>query len=86
MWSTQMPMGLIRRCRDWLPRLRAEESLRHANAVALGSGRLKRGDARDLQRRWQREAEPVAAGPRRRLTSLPEGIGVRIVPRKRKQA
>jgi hypothetical protein len=38
-----------------IPVLTAEESLLSASRIALGSGTMKRGDARALQRAWERQ-------------------------------
>jgi len=41
---------------DAVSRIEARESLRRANAVALGSGTMKKSAARQLANQWQREA------------------------------
>lgn len=46
-----------------LPRLQAEESIRAANRVALGSGTLKDADRRALVADWQ----ATAAGSRQAI-------------------
>ena len=37
-----------------IPRLQAEEALRHSMSVALGSGNMKKHDARRLSREWEK--------------------------------
>lgn len=66
-----MPVVLLRALAEQLPRVQATESLRRAAEVALGSGTLKRDDARELQARW---LEQAGAGRRRRELTRDEVI------------
>lgn len=65
-----------------LPRLQAEESLRLATAIALGSGTLKKSDAQAIRSDLVRQAEPARAGrpltPSERLSAA-ESLGIRVV-------
>lgn len=53
-WRSTASWRDVRRYLRMIPVLQAEESLMVAARVALGSGVLKRADARALQRQWER--------------------------------
>ena len=63
--------------------LEAEETLRRSNAVALGSGTLKKNDAKALHRQLERAARASRTGRSQRTPALsPEmaamfGVGIR---------
>ena len=64
----------------------AEESLRTAAATALGSGNMKKSDARSLQRRWERAAkkgEVVSNRPAKASPAILAGIGLGMAGSKR---
>jgi hypothetical protein len=81
-------MWMLQAHADAIPRLQAQESLRLAAAVAVGSGVLKRDDARAMVREWERQAD----GGRKRqpaLKATPDdlqamGVSYRVVPRRKK--
>lgn len=53
-WRHEASWRDVRRCLRMIPVLQAEESLLTAARVAVGSGVMKRADARALQRQWER--------------------------------
>ena len=55
-WLAVTPLALVRAHVAMLPRLRAEESMRLAEATAVGAGTLTREASRDIVRQWEREA------------------------------
>lgn len=69
-----------------MPRLQAEEAFAAAERVALGTGSVEKGAAREIARRWSRamdvdrRASPAVKATPQALGLL--GIGVRRVPRK----
>jgi len=70
-----------------MPRLLAEESLRMADRVAVGTGSLKRGSAAKIINRWRREAQATArAKPISPDRLAVMGVGIRTVPRRRAEA
>jgi hypothetical protein len=78
-----MHPALIAAHTSMLPRLRAEEEMRTARATALGSGTMKKHDARHAWRDLEREAR--GSGLRGRPASEQDlaaaGMGVRRVRR-----
>lgn len=65
-----------------IPRLEAQEDIRLANSVALGSGTLKKGDARKLSRQLNRQASggQVNRGLGMRAVAAMHGIPVIDMP------
>jgi len=63
-----------------MPRLTAEEMLETSNAVALGSGSLKRGDRQRLMRELIARAGGRRAPPADPLALAMMGIAVEVVP------
>jgi hypothetical protein len=51
-----------------IPRLEAEESIRRAQEIAVGTGALS--NAREIFARWERLAAPTAAAPARRRPKM----------------
>lgn len=47
-----------------MPAILAEQSLRHSQEIALGTGSLRKGEAERIYRRWQSQAQ-VHDGPPR---------------------
>lgn len=80
-------MPLLNAYADQVARISAEESLQAAERVAVGSGSLKRGTARQLLSAWQRAAEQrrVVIRPKSRemydAQMRMSGIGVKRVPK-----
>ena len=74
-----------------MPMLEAEEALRVSNATALGSGTLKKADAKRLHGDLERAARATRTGPRKKAPPLtPEmaamfGVGIRSQSRKLKK-
>lgn len=68
-WLT-LPVPIVRAFIAQLPRLEAREALHSAAQTALGSGSLQRGKAREIERRWQRQAE----GPRERQPATTQSV------------
>jgi len=73
-----------------LPQLTAEESIRDANRVALGTASMEKSDRRKLSAAWQRQARGEShsqtvraprAGPPSREALAALGIAVQTVPR-----
>lgn len=60
-----MPTGVLFAFVRMLPRLRAEDSMRSAEIVALGTGSMDKKDARSTSRRWAREADPDSVAAER---------------------
>ena len=81
---TEIPMVIVRACGRALPRLHAEESLRAADRLSVGSGR-NRIQSRMAMDEWRRQAYP-RTGPRpRAVPATPEqlammGIGYSVEP------
>lgn len=82
------PAYLLRTLAARLPRLRARETLRWANAVALGTGTLSKPDQRELLRELRRDANagsrPAPAAVARTAADLERltaefGVGLRLV-------
>lgn len=70
-----------------MPRLQAEEAFAAAERLAIGTGSVEKGAAREITRRWTRTIEggaarqtPIAKATPTALGVL--GIGVRRVARK----
>ena len=66
-WRHEASWRDVRRCLRMIPVLRAEESLLTAARVAVGSGVMKRADARALQRQWERRTGRPSRRDRPRL-------------------
>ncbi|MDQ2913641.1 MAG: hypothetical protein M3T56_10330 [Chloroflexota bacterium] len=68
-----------------LPQLQAEESLRRAAEIALGSGTLNKHDARELRSLWLRAArvgsrrKAVRAGTPADLETTVAAMGIELV-------
>ncbi len=84
-WYERTPLVVMRRLFKIITRLHAEDALRQAEAVALGSGTMKKQAAQDLERRLRREASfstrprrPTALDLERFRTDL--GISIEKVP------
>lgn len=79
-----MPPALLNAYIAALPRLTAEESLLAAERVAVGTGSLRRGQARRVAQAWQRATDQQT--PRVRARGAAEyaaqmagmGIGVKL--------
>lgn len=82
MWLTRVPFALVRACVAMLPRLKAEESMRASQEIAVGTGSLDRHESRRVTGAWV--ATATAADTRKqRPTSAAlaaMGIGFTIVP------
>lgn len=66
-----------------MPRLLAEESLRAAERVAVGTGSLKPGAGARVLSRWRRESRPAGTTKARSPEMLAAmGVKVRVVPRR----
>jgi hypothetical protein len=82
-------MWMVHAHADAIPRLQAQESLRLAAAMAVGSGAMKRADAQRLVRDWRREAEPPGQRKQRRGNFIQQlqaiGIPIITVPPKTKE-
>lgn len=80
----ETPIVLVQAAVRNLPRLEAEESLLAATRASVGSGWMKRDDARAITTRWERVAHPVRHRGRRSPTNLGAlaqmGFGVARVP------
>ena len=65
-----MPLPLLSIHMEQMPAIKAEESMRIAEAVAVGNGSLKKAASRRITRDWQREVrqESKPAGPRPKPT------------------
>tara|TARA_Y100000310_G_scaffold47500_2_gene44068 strand:- start:10976 stop:11188 length:213 start_codon:yes stop_codon:yes gene_type:complete len=53
-----------------LPRLEAQESLREAAIVGVGTGSMKKSDHRRIMATWRRQAYPAGKKRRHTLASL----------------
>lgn len=74
-----MPLGLLRACSEMLPRLKAEEALAVAEAVALGTGSLKPADARARSAQLTRQAVGEHSGRQKASPMLLATLGVGVV-------
>jgi hypothetical protein len=70
-WAFETPWALVLAHLRMIPVLRAEEALHASSTVALGSGTLKRADAKQLQRTWERQ---TGRSRRRRATVDPAAV------------
>jgi hypothetical protein len=63
------------------PRLMAEEAIRAANQIAVGTGSLTKEDRRDVVHSWEKAASggTVQAERATRQRLRASGIGVRVV-------
>jgi hypothetical protein len=83
-WLTRVPLAVVRAYLPLLPRLQAEESLLASQRTAVGSGSLKREQARAVTGGWSRlvDAGVTPARPASRHELGGSGIGYREVPRR----
>ena len=51
-----MPMKVLMAYARMLPRLQAEEAMQMATVIAMGGGKLKKGQSRRIMAAWQRTA------------------------------
>ncbi|MEE8466652.1 MAG: hypothetical protein V3S68_09260 [Dehalococcoidia bacterium] len=51
-----MPMKLLWAYSKMLPRLQAEEAMQMSTIIAMGGGKLKKGQSRRIMAAWQRTA------------------------------
>lgn len=83
-WLAETPMAVVRACVSQMSKLRARDSIRAATRVAMGSGSLKKQDAKQISREWNQAADwpkpPRTAAPKRSLSGT--GIGLVHVPKK----
>ena len=87
LWLARLPLTVVRGMAELMPMLRAEETIRLAEAIAVGAGRLKSETARSITRRWEREASGGQQPPAIKATPADlqaMGIVVKRV-KKRKQ-
>lgn len=78
---TAVPYGFIRAYARQLSRLKAEHTLMLMNAVALGTGHMKEGDATALYNRLSRLARVERPRPASPVDFAGMGIGYREVSR-----
>src|SRR5436190_1910137 len=66
-WAARTPTGIVVECLRMIPRLQAEESIRRANEISVGTGALK--NPRAVSDEWERQARgdaaPAPATPRK---------------------
>jgi hypothetical protein len=84
MWLTRTPVVVIGSCLAMIPVLMAEESMRTAECVGVGTGSFKRGIIGDLIRQWQRLAKRATSQRKAATAPAPEmlstlGIGYTLV-------
>lgn len=54
-----MPFGLVRECLEWMPRLRAEESLVEVRRIGVGTGSFAKGTGPQMVKQWEAIAHPT---------------------------
>lgn len=74
-WRHEVSVSDVRLCLRAIPRLEARESLLASARIAVGTGSLKKGAAKDIQRRWERDANGGRAMPRERRPPDPRALG-----------
>lgn len=83
-----MPSGLLELFAEALPQLVAEESIRRATEIGVGSGVYTRDQARRIWQDWQDWAVPIKPAPvilthdQRVIMARSMGIGVTVVPKR----
>lgn len=60
-------MWLVRECLDWLPRLRAEESMLETTRVGVGTGSFAKNVGPAILRQWEAIAFPNEPIPAARI-------------------
>lgn len=76
-----MPIAVLNAYVAMLDRLRAEDSMRQATVLAVGTGVMDKKDRREIVRGWEKEANPERVS--RKLTpqeraAMAARIGIRI--------
>lgn len=81
-----MPVPLLNAHAEKLPRLVAEESLREAERIAVGSGSLKKGVGSRITSGWLRQADQhrpaVRATSKAVYRATMAGLGIGVKPTK----